>query len=182
MLKCIFYSEFDNIAGPRIFYQHPNGYLRLFCNCFIDGLHWNSFIPNDVFDGVSEYIIPKSSLCGRLISLYVHIYLLTSNNINYTLVIIYGLILDDLSIIIPKFTSQINCWFRVAFGNKILGYPVLIDDVKYHRNALLFNVCLVFDPDTDTQSYEPIVRKLSYLFRNLEVISPPQVWCKGKVY
>lgn len=99
-----------------------------------------------------------------------------SNNINYTLVIIYGLILDDLSIIIiPKFTSQINCWFRVAFGNKILGYPVLIDDVKYHRNALLFNVCLVFDPDTDTQSYEPIVRKLSYLFRNLEVISPPQV-------
>eukprot|EP00026_Physarum_polycephalum_P008713 Phypoly_transcript_08811.p1 GENE.Phypoly_transcript_08811~~Phypoly_transcript_08811.p1 ORF type:complete len:426 (+),score=50.46 Phypoly_transcript_08811:196-1473(+) len=108
MLKCIFYSEFDNIAGPRIFYQHPSGYL-----------------PNDLFDGCAEYIIPKASLCGRLISL-------------------------------------------VAFGKKILGYPVLIDDAKYHRNALLFNVCLVFDPDTDTQSYEPIVKKLSYLFRNLE--------------
>lgn len=33
----------------------------------------NRYIQNEVFDGVSEYIIPKPALCGRLVSLYDHI-------------------------------------------------------------------------------------------------------------
>ncbi|EGC38526.1 hypothetical protein DICPUDRAFT_148736 [Dictyostelium purpureum] len=55
-----------------------------------------------------------------------------------------------------------------AFDYKILGYPVLVQDVKYHRNALLFNLCFVFDKNTETTNYNQIVRKLGIILRTLE--------------
>jgi nitrogen permease regulator 2-like protein len=51
MLKGVFYSEFDNIAGPKILYQCPE-------NC----------LAPDQFDGVSDYIITGKQLCGKLIT------------------------------------------------------------------------------------------------------------------
>jgi hypothetical protein len=54
MIKCIFYSEFDNNAGPKIVYQVPE-----------------NFLTEETFDAISEYIITKSSLCGRIIGLKV---------------------------------------------------------------------------------------------------------------
>jgi len=55
-----------------------------------------------------------------------------------------------------------------AFNYKILGYPVLVQDVKYHRNALLFNLAFVFDKSVDTTPYHQIVRKLGVILRTLE--------------
>ncbi|EFA78815.1 NPR2 family protein [Heterostelium album PN500] len=107
-IKCIFYSEFHNIYGTKIFYQYPEG-----------------FIANDVFEGFAEFIIPKPKLCGKVITL-------------------------------------------TAFDYKILGYPVLLQDVKYHRNALLFNLAMVFDKHTDTTIYHNIIRKLGTILRTLE--------------
>ncbi|CAG0899339.1 unnamed protein product [Cyprideis torosa] len=46
-------------------------------------------------------------------------------------------------------------------GYKILGYPISIDHSRYARNALLFNLCFVFDAGSRTVQYEPVVKKLS---------------------
>ncbi|GAM21598.1 hypothetical protein SAMD00019534_047730 [Acytostelium subglobosum LB1] len=125
-IKCIFYSEFHNTFGTKIFYQYPEG-----------------FIANDVFEGIAEFIIPKPKLCGKVITL-------------------------------------------TAFDYKILGFPVLLQDVKYHRNALLFNLAMVFDKRTDTTIYHNIILKLGtnlmalemeteYLFNQTKVRDQPDM-------
>lgn len=53
-------------------------------------------------------------------------------------------------------------------GLKIVGYPVCIEDDKYHRNALLFNIGFVFDEHVQTEAYRPILRKLGTLVENME--------------
>ena len=50
-----------------------------------------------------------------------------------------------------------------------MGYPVSIKDDKYERNALLFNMCFVFEKEAETESYEQIVRKMARVLRSLEV-------------
>lgn len=59
--------------------------------------------------------------------------------------------------------------FRNALGHKILGIQVCIEDKKYDRNALSFNCCFMFDSETRTARYEPVVRKLASYFTQLEV-------------
>ena len=60
--------------------------------------------------------------------------------------------------------------FRNALGHKIVGCPVCIEDKKYERNALMFNVCFVFDSSTRlTHIYGPAVRKLATYLTQLEV-------------
>eukprot|EP00128_Syssomonas_multiformis_P018811 Colp12_sorted_trinity150504_noHs@35256 len=59
----------------------------------------------------------------------------------------------------------------MAFGHKVVGYPVIIENKKYQRNALMFNVAFVFDPSTSTEKYEPVIRKIARYFTCLEVES-----------
>ncbi|KYR01985.1 NPR2 family protein [Tieghemostelium lacteum] len=66
----------------------------------------------------------------------------------------------------PKLCGKIIT--LTAFNYKILGYPVLMQDVKYHRNALLFNLSFVFNKGTDTIPYHQIVRKLGTILQTLE--------------
>ena len=47
---------------------------------------------------------------------------------------------------------------------------MIIDDKKYKRNALIFNLCLVFDESATTEHYEPIVKKLASYLTLLEVM------------
>ncbi|KAI9091758.1 nitrogen permease regulator 2 [Phlyctochytrium arcticum] len=54
---------------------------------------------------------------------------------------------------------------------KVMGYPVSIQDAKYERNALLFNLCFVFEQGRETGSYEQVVRKMARVLRSLEVES-----------
>lgn len=52
MLLGVFYSEFDNILGPKIVYQAgrcPTG---------------------DVFDKISDYFITKPHLCGKIVTVF----------------------------------------------------------------------------------------------------------------
>ncbi|OAV87815.1 hypothetical protein PTTG_04055 [Puccinia triticina 1-1 BBBD Race 1] len=52
---------------------------------------------------------------------------------------------------------------------KILGFPTLIEDEeKYERNFFMFNLCFVFDKDSELLGYEPIVRKTGRVLRSLE--------------
>jgi hypothetical protein len=56
----------------------------------------------------------------------------------------------------------------VAFGHKVVGFPVRIESSRYHRNALLFNTCFVLSADRPTAAFEPILRKLAASFSSLE--------------
>lgn len=51
LLLGVFYSEFDNIAGPKILFQSPEGLL-----------------PPEKFDGISDYMITGKQLCGKIIT------------------------------------------------------------------------------------------------------------------
>lgn len=79
---------------------------------------------------------------------------------------------DSLSVyIIPKLELQGNLMTVNALGYKIIGYPVGIDDRKYARNRLIFNLCFVCKSKSRTVQYEPLVRKLSNYLISLELES-----------
>lgn len=63
--------------------------------------------------------------------------------------------------IIPKLQLERSFLSVSLLGQKILGYPVRIDNKLYARNAFYFNFCFVFAPTTRTVVYEPVVRKLT---------------------
>lgn len=71
--------------------------------------------------------------------------------------------------IIPKPEVLGNVVTVNSLGIKIKGYPNRIEDTKYERNALLFNLCLIFKPDARTSPYEPLVHKLSEYLLSLEM-------------
>lgn len=110
-LRGVFYSEFDNVVGPKICYQAPDGYLSA-----------------EAFDSISDYVITKPQLCGKLITV-------------------------------------------TAFRHRIMGFPVNIENEKYTRNALMFNVGFVFDEATDTTAYEAVLRRLASVLQTLELES-----------
>lgn len=56
-------------------------------------------------------------------------------------------------------------------GKKLIGCPVCIEDKKYSRNALLFNLGFVCDAQSNTCALEPIVKKLSGYLTTLEVVT-----------
>lgn len=70
--------------------------------------------------------------------------------------------------IIPKPEVFKNMVTINSLGIKIKGYPNKIQGSKYERNALLFNLCLVFKPEARTSPYEPLVLKLSEYLHSLE--------------
>lgn len=51
---------------------------------------------------------------------------------------------------------------------KVVGHPVMIEDPKYPRNALIFNCCFVFERNADTSCYDNIVRRIARVFRFVE--------------
>ena len=63
--------------------------------------------------------------------------------------------------------SFFNC--RNALDHKFIGCPICIENAKYSRNALLFNVCFVLGPNVDTICYEGVVKKLAGYMTSLEV-------------
>ncbi|KDN48883.1 NPR2-domain-containing protein [Tilletiaria anomala UBC 951] len=103
------------------------------------------------FSALSDYLIPKAPLCGRLVTCTT-----------------CGLPRDDAERDwspegqLPKAPSQ---------GYKILGHPMVIKSSKYARNMLVYNLCFVFDSNADVRAYEPIVRKCARVLRDLELNS-----------
>ena len=49
-VKCVFYAEFDLIAGPIILYQYPQQYVQ-----------------SETFKTIQTFVIPSKALCGNLI-------------------------------------------------------------------------------------------------------------------
>ncbi|KAK7074099.1 Nitrogen permease regulator-like 2, partial [Halocaridina rubra] len=79
-------------------------------------------------------------------------------------------IFDAVSVyIIPKPQIQKRIITVNVLGHKITGYPNEINNPKYVRNALIFNLCFVCDSKSRTVQYEPAVKKLSEYLENLEL-------------
>uniref|UniRef100_A0A2P2I0T8 Nitrogen permease regulator 2-like protein n=1 Tax=Hirondellea gigas TaxID=1518452 RepID=A0A2P2I0T8_9CRUS len=70
--------------------------------------------------------------------------------------------------IIPKPDVLRQVVTITSLGVKVKGYPNKIEDSKYERNALLFNLCLVFKPEARTAPYRPLIHKLSDYLHSLE--------------
>ncbi|KAF8764221.1 GATOR complex protein NPRL2-like isoform X1 [Argiope bruennichi] len=71
--------------------------------------------------------------------------------------------------IIPKEELQRKLITVNARKGKIIGYPIHIENAKYPRNRLIFNLCFVCDASKRTMQYEPIVRKLANYLVKLEL-------------
>ncbi|KAI9296912.1 nitrogen permease regulator 2 [Neoconidiobolus thromboides FSU 785] len=71
--------------------------------------------------------------------------------------------------IIPK--SELNeHLITVNCSNyKIIGYPITIKNRKYERNALMFNLCWVFNGKDEVKSFEPIIGKMGLVLKGLEI-------------
>ncbi|KAI9345553.1 nitrogen permease regulator 2-domain-containing protein [Obelidium mucronatum] len=121
-IKSLFYAEFHHEQGPVVVYSVPEGSVA-------SGKPGSDADDVVLFDSVSDYIIPKPSLCNRLVSV------------------------------------------TATASRVIIGHPVSIEDVKYNRNAFLFNLVFVFERNAKTQPYEQIVRKISRILRSLELES-----------
>lgn len=71
--------------------------------------------------------------------------------------------------LIPKPEFERRLQTVNALGLKVIGYPIGIDDSRYPRNRLIFNVCFVCRPHMRTFHYEPLVKKLNKYFEELEL-------------
>ncbi len=58
---------------------------------------------------------------------------------------------------------------RDVGGYRIVGCPKSIEDKKYARNALIFNIVFVFSEDAEIAVFEPVVQKLGDAFKTYEV-------------
>lgn len=62
--------------------------------------------------------------------------------------------------IIPKPQLQRHSMTINALGHKVIGYPIMIENERFERNAYLFNICFICDSWSRTAQYEPVVKKL----------------------
>lgn len=51
---------------------------------------------------------------------------------------------------------------------KVVGCPITIESDKYERNALMFNLCFVFDINSNTFYYEALVKKMNIFLKTIE--------------
>ncbi|KAE8611955.1 hypothetical protein XENTR_v10012646 [Xenopus tropicalis] len=71
--------------------------------------------------------------------------------------------------IITKHELQNKLITVTAMDKKLIGCPVCIENKKYSRNALLFNLGFVCDARAKTCALEPIVKKLAGYLTTLEL-------------
>ena len=137
-LEGTFLSIFHPLQGPRVLFQMPED---LFYDPEKEAAHSTSSASSQQrfrleFSTLSDYVIPKNPLCGRMI--------------------------------ICNISSCPDGQGR-RHHYKVMGVPVLLEhEQKYERNHFIFNLCFVFQSNTDTRSYEPIVHKCARSLRMLE--------------
>lgn len=56
----------------------------------------------------------------------------------------------------------------VVGKQRILGFPVRLEDAAYARNALMFNVGFILDPHAQWRSYVSVLRKLASVLASME--------------
>ncbi|CAO1621501.1 unnamed protein product [Parajaminaea phylloscopi] len=186
----LFFAYFHPIEGPKVVYQVPEGSVTAEevgdttakgqrCNAPHTPASQhppkNSFLEQEQlfdFDNLSEYLIPKAALCGKLITC-------TTKGISPVSTSRERLSGGGRS------RSRLRSYSKgpsapQARYYKVVSHPVLISDPnRYERNTFIFNLAFVFDGKADVKSYEPVVRKCARFLRDLEIsqsfLSSPQM-------
>ncbi|KAJ3408488.1 Nitrogen permease regulator 2 [Chytridiales sp. JEL 0842] len=157
-LHAIFYCEFHHIQGPQVVFEVPDGLIKSTAQQQ----------PSVTLAMPQTPALPiyRPDISPEPFSLNQQRRNLQNDSSTDTDHLID---FDSISeYIIPK---PILCNRLVTIStthHKIMGYPVSIEDPKYKRNALLFNLCFVFNKGADTSSYEQVVRKVARVLRSLE--------------
>lgn len=109
------------------------------------------------FSPISEYIIPKKSLHGKLVT-----FVATGSwDEGYN---------SDTSD-----SGESDDDDDEAAQYKIIGLPSVIDDGeggRYQRNQYMWNLCFVFRASASLEAFEPVVRKTARILRSAEVRVP----------
>lgn len=152
----VFYAEFDNIVGPKIVYQSPDGF----------------FDPED-FDAVSEYMITKPDLCGKVVSV-LHAGFRAGPRKGRSALYRHATAAAALSAEAREDTAGVlssSSAGGAATPVKVVTFPVGLSHEKYMRNSLLFSVGFVLPAEADAAPYEPVLRKLGLYLFTMEVES-----------
>lgn len=171
----LFFAIFHPTEGPKVLYQVPEGSVTKTEDPPTDvkgkakatlrtAMHQERLFE---FETLSDYLIPKAPLCGRLITCTTRASSTGSASPN-----------DHRDRHRSPSRSRSRSRVRSPQRNrptnqqkqyKILSYPVLIQDsAKYQRNTFIFNLAFVFDGKADVKSYEPVVRKCARTLKGLE--------------
>ena len=197
-LVSVFYAIFHPTEGPKVVYQVPEGSITqdtppssagpataadgassASSNPAASSKGATPNPPSNIpgseplfhFSALSEYLIPKAPLCGRLVTCIARS--LSTNAPEQR----PGLdkrsqsshSLSSRTSSNPAFDNKARAAARTSRSYKILGFPVLIENAsRYRRNNFIFNMCFVFDGHADVRTYEPIVRKCGRTLRSME--------------
>lgn len=191
-LLAIFYATFHPTEGPKVIYQVPEGSItEEQIRSKPDPTSAASAHPQPTqtteplfnFSALSEYLIPKAPLCGRLVTSIargtVSTHQSSHNRSSRAPPIVpvrsasarYEGSSRDSSVR-PEGAEDADVPKKPQLEQrtyKIMGFPTLIEDAtKYQRNNFIFNLCFVFDGQSDVRAYEPVVRKCGRVLRGLE--------------
>lgn len=85
--------------------------------------HHRRTLGKEGFEAITDYIITKPQLCGKLISLYVPLLFSLSAEMGLT--------------------ENLTAVQRTACGLQVMGFPVCLEHNKFARNALWCALCLL---------------------------------------
>lgn len=203
-LIAVFYAVFHPTEGPKVIYQVPEGsiteeYTPSQSDTTTPATKDNNASSSKTqptqsggalggeplfdFSALSEYLIPKAPLCGRLVTSIargtVGVRRREYERSSRAPSIAPGRSgsvrsgnSSRASSVRPRGAEDADVTGkqqREQRSYKILGFPVLIEDAaKYQRNNFIFNLCFVFEGQADVRAYEPVVRKCGRVLRGLE--------------
>ena len=160
-LQSVFYARFDELRGPEIAYQVPEGLIASSAGLISS----SGTSPTPSASSRASSIIfahqPDRSSESRVKSSPHKSHFSSSNRtlLNF----------DDISKYIIAQSPLCGRLVTCAAGiYKVLGFPVELLG-KYERNYFRFNICFVFDASADLSCYEPIVRKVNRVLTACEV-------------
>ncbi|SPO42939.1 related to NPR2 - nitrogen permease regulator [Moesziomyces antarcticus] len=203
-LLAVFYAVFHPTEGPKVVYQVPEGAITEEhapsksgdqhdgANAKTGSTNAHTNVNAGVlggeplfdFSALSEYLIPKAPLCGRLVTSIARGTVVArrddepppSRAASVAAKPRSGSVRSGgssrASSVRPREASRADASAkpqRELRSYKILGFPTLIEDAaKYQRNNFIFNLCFVFEGQADVRAYEPVVRKCGRVLRGLE--------------
>ncbi|KAA1067206.1 Nitrogen permease regulator 2 [Puccinia graminis f. sp. tritici] len=153
-LKAVFFGRWDEDKGCEITYQVPENSIRVTSTApTITPSDSRASLDNDhpsLIDSCPQQHRPADGQQDQSKYLF-----------EFT---------DVIDFILPK-KHLCGHLVTVSSGSvKILGFPTLIEDEeKYNRNFFMFNLCFVFNKDSELLGYEPIIRKTGRVLRSLEI-------------
>ncbi|SNX81591.1 related to NPR2 - nitrogen permease regulator [Melanopsichium pennsylvanicum] len=206
-LIAVFYAVFHPTEGPKVLYQVPEGSIteerepssNSEATASAQGVNANASSSKTLplqtggtlggeplfdFSALSEYLIPKAPLCGRLVTSIARGTVGVRERHRERSSRKPSSVPAGRSASVRSGGSSRNSSVRPRGAQdaspidkprreqrtyKILGFPVLIEDAaKYQRNNFIFNLCFVFEGQADVRAYEPVVRKCGRVLRGLE--------------